>query len=359
MKHSIFDRDNRVGARVQATFWIEVKGVAAKPTLVQGDISISGLYFQTDRSMGKVGSIVAIEIASADKDCRVEVTAHVVREVRCDDLYKGETVAGVALGFLLHNAMQQLELQIFLRTLCQKQESLQVSTGMEATAEHDQDREARVRVLSLDGMVIETDWAVEKGESLQLEVLAPASRTKVHLAGEVISCQRSVHADGTSMYSIQMGFSEATTLSAEESDVDGQQARAAKPTSALEPLLEEAVMAPGTDEARPMVHDLRGSLGQVGLPSILSFLEMERRSCRVNVEVAGEVSEIFMRDGQVVDVTTADEDPPRRVLEGLLDVDVGAFEISFREVDAPDRVATSTTNLLLEAARRSDEAARN
>ena len=343
--------ERRVGARVRAALWITVRGLHHEPRLVTGDVSLSGVFFEVDHSLGKVGSILALEMATEDRQHMVEVMAHLVREVRCDDLYRGETVAGVAFGFLFHSTDQRQDLEQFLRAIYSQQRDVQVNVGMAAriTEEHQPVREAMVRILSLDGMVIETDWEVEAGESLQVEVTAPASQTVVHMEGQVVACSRSIHRDGTTAYSIQMQFAEAEARPEDDEPIP----RVA--SEALEPLLEEITLP----DPRPLIlgaRHMRGTLDQVGLASLLSFLELERRSCCLSVHgPGGESVGIVVRDGQVIDVQAPGQRDPREVLEEALDSARGDFQLVFQDVVGPDRVGMSTTSLLLDAARRLDE----
>lgn len=339
------ESDRRFGARLRTDLWITVRGVELEPRLVNGDISASGVYFRIDHSLGVVGSILALELATEDRVHMVEVMAHLVREVRCNDLYHGETVSGVAFGFLLQSSEQQEDLQLFLRAIYRQQQDLQLDVGMAARVEQPSvvpRRDATVRILSLDGMVIETDWEVEAGESLEVEVTAPASRTVVRVAGQVVSCQRSIHHDGTVQYSIQMQFAGAEAV--------------APPTGyrPLEPLLEEMAIPAGRDMASATRH-LRGTLDQVGLTSLLSFLELERRSCCLSVHQDHRSVGILVRQGQVIDVQAPGQHPPRELLEELLFAGQGEFELAFQDVEGPDRLGVTTTTLLLEAACRHDE----
>ncbi len=52
--------ERRFGARVRAALWITVRGLHHEPRLVTGDVSLSGVFFEVDHSLGKVGSILAL-----------------------------------------------------------------------------------------------------------------------------------------------------------------------------------------------------------------------------------------------------------------------------------------------------------
>jgi CheY-like chemotaxis protein len=115
-------------------------------------------------------------------------------------------------------------------------------------------------------------------------------------------------------------------------------------------------------QARPTARDgspgIHGALDQLGLSSLLAMLEMERKSGVLVLRRGAEVGRIFVRDGQVVaahmEVGPAAEGVA--VVYYLLTWPDGHFDFSAIEVEMEDQVRTSTTHLLMEGARRLDEA---
>lgn len=102
---------------------------------------------------------------------------------------------------------------------------------------------------------------------------------------------------------------------------------------------------------------LTGSLVHFGLATILTVLEMERRTGVL--ELRGEQrARLALRDGQVVhaELSGSDAHGLDAVLEVLGWVD-GGFIFRVAPVEAPDEVSCPTAMLLLEAARRADELA--
>lgn len=107
-------------------------------------------------------------------------------------------------------------------------------------------------------------------------------------------------------------------------------------------------------------HGLRGDLEQVGLGSLFSFLETERRTGALRMRRGGDTSILFLRLGALVGIDNLGRfhHAHDRVFE-LLSWKVGAFEFS---PNLPDVVGvpveTSLSYLLMEHARREDEADR-
>ncbi len=102
-----------------------------------------------------------------------------------------------------------------------------------------------------------------------------------------------------------------------------------------------------------------GTLDQVGLASLLSLLEMERRSgviiaTRTNPSALGR---IFVRKGQVVgaQVERSTSLHGAEAVFEMLRWAEGSFEFTILDIDITDEIGTPTAALLLEGARRLDE----
>jgi DNA-binding response OmpR family regulator len=117
----------------------------------------------------------------------------------------------------------------------------------------------------------------------------------------------------------------------------------------------------------PAGEGLRGDLEHVRLGSLLSFLETEKQTGVLSVEHATDRATVHIRRGTLAQVEDlgALRHPHDRMFE-LLDWEAGVFEFSPRSVDELDaliaargggKVTTPLTYLLMEHARRSDEAA--
>ncbi len=102
---------------------------------------------------------------------------------------------------------------------------------------------------------------------------------------------------------------------------------------------------------------LRGRLDEIGLSSVLGMLEMERKTGIMLVERDDASARLFIRKGHVI---RGDCDQPRltgaaAVFEAL-SWRAGTFDFLIGDIGGIDEIQTSTTFLLLEAARRIDEA---
>lgn len=106
---------------------------------------------------------------------------------------------------------------------------------------------------------------------------------------------------------------------------------------------------------------LTGNLEEIGLSVLLTLLEMERKTgiLVVNDEDEIHVARIHIRGGRVVHASMESEElrPVNAdCIYFLLNWTSGYFEFSLAEVDMEDQVGFTTTHLLMEGAKRIDEA---
>jgi hypothetical protein len=104
---------------------------------------------------------------------------------------------------------------------------------------------------------------------------------------------------------------------------------------------------------------LRGRLEQFGLATVLSFLDLERRSGQILIVADDKMGRVWLRRGQAI---SARIEGTRRVnraaIYELLSWESGYFAFTQEELPcAVDEIGAPTALLLMDAARRSDEAA--
>jgi CheY-like chemotaxis protein len=104
---------------------------------------------------------------------------------------------------------------------------------------------------------------------------------------------------------------------------------------------------------------LRGDTAQIGVPTLLSLLEFERKS-GILVLLRGEQAvRLFVANGRIVKVEgPIDDGDARERVMLVLDWIDGNFEFVACEVVGADEIGMPTTSLLLEHARFSDESTR-
>jgi hypothetical protein len=105
---------------------------------------------------------------------------------------------------------------------------------------------------------------------------------------------------------------------------------------------------------------LRGRLEQFGLATVLTFLDLERRSGELLVLAKdGGVGRLWLRHGRVIGVRAErSRRGGKAAIYHLLTLDSGHFSFTQMNLDGlADEIGASTALLLMEAARRADEAA--
>lgn len=104
---------------------------------------------------------------------------------------------------------------------------------------------------------------------------------------------------------------------------------------------------------------LRGELETFSLSTLLTVLEMERRGGMLILERPRQLGRLAVRDGRVVraQVEGRHRVSGKDAVFELLTWTEGQFELWHAEVGGPDEIRTSTAHLLMEGARRADEAA--
>jgi hypothetical protein len=110
--------------------------------------------------------------------------------------------------------------------------------------------------------------------------------------------------------------------------------------------------------AHPNDADLRGRLEQFGLATVLTFLDLERRSGQLVLFGGQRIGRLWLRQGRVI---RARIEGSRRVnraaIYELFGWKAGAFAFTQGDNDGmAEEIDAPTTLLLMEAARRVDEA---
>lgn len=113
------------------------------------------------------------------------------------------------------------------------------------------------------------------------------------------------------------------------------------------------VVAPVAPLANP---GLRGNLVDIGLGTLLSLFEFERKSGILLLIREGEIARLFVAEGRILKVegSSGNGVPKQRMMQ-LLDWHVGQFEFTPCAIGGRDELGSSITQLLLEHARVRDE----
>ncbi len=205
------------------------------------------------------------------------------------------------------------------------------------------------RALTMDSVVLSSQGKFNAGEVVVVHMLT-SSGQRICVSGEVVRCRQARQGKG---YLIKVNLTEyqgvliglaPRSLGGTANAAIGQLSRVGG---------EEA----GDLRAENSPH-MRGTLEQINLPSLLAFLDRERRSATVclNGQATGEVR-LYLCKGRLVDISGLEgggvEKEQRRLYQ-LLKLESGDFELSFTPVNRDDRFGISTPALLLDMAASTD-----
>ncbi len=113
------------------------------------------------------------------------------------------------------------------------------------------------------------------------------------------------------------------------------------------------------DDWSEVMTGFRGTLEEIGLPSLMTLVEMERKTGVLVLLMEGQQEKIriYFQEGQVLQALSDQTPFPRNVelIYSLLIRTRGKFDFRPGPVDLRNEVNSQTTRLLLEGARRLDE----
>ena len=341
--------DPRRSPRFETRLWVGIPEVEGEPELEKCDISASGMLLQTRRDAGSPGAVRMLRLVTADLGAGINIMAHVVRVVATDDVEEGRAIEATAFEFLPSDPQ---ELEDFLRQVVEGEISVAPDTSLDhrfpaRMDSHSGEAEpATVCALSVSGMVIDTNRAVEAGARVSLEIEAPSSDRPLRLSGHAVRSRKIEDFGEGELYCVEVSFDQ------------GEERRSSSVADVVNTLVSEAATTDRPARKREGVH-LSGSLSEVGLASLLAFLELERSSGVLGIERDSNKVTVFVQDGRILDVESdAPDSSPIDSLADLLEWPEGAFEFSFQAVERDDAIGQSTTGLLMECARISDERSR-
>jgi hypothetical protein len=364
----------RRGARVSARFRVAIEGIEETPALRKGDISTTGAYFEVDHDVGEVGTIHALRLLSLDGLATLRVIAHVVRTVRMSDA-AGRRISGAAFEFMPESDAASAQVQDFVkRVLAYRRPGDEPTVSPLLAARVGRasgPADATLQKLSVRSLVLETSWAIEPGEAVRVDVVAPGMTRRLRLDGRAV---RVVSKAGSPpRYDIEVAVQTetkrplrtdssmaiaATRLDPKDVEdvVDPPSAGESDATRILDDLLAALILPPEEGPKRSARTHLSGELSRIRLPTLCGLFEMERMTGRLVLTTRGAESTMYFCDGRIFDVEpVARRETRRGRIDKLLAAEEGTFDFSVEKVDRPDRLGVGTTALLLDLAREADE----
>jgi hypothetical protein len=303
----------------------------------------------TRRDAGALGAVRMLRLVTADLGAGINIMALVVRVIGADHAGKDREVEATCFEFLPHDPQ---ELEDFLRQVVEGEISVAPHESLDRRfpAPTDRRRSEAASVtekpLSVSGMVIDASCGVEAGAKISLAIEEGSPDGAQLFSGHVVRSRQIEGSGDTARYCVEVSFGQK------------EESASASVAAIVDTLVSEAVSTERPERKREGVH-LSGNLSEVALPSLLAFLELERSSGVLAIEHESDKAVVFVQDGCILDVDSgAPDSPPIESLADLLEWPEGVFEFSFQAVEREDAIGQSTTAVLMECARISDERAR-
>jgi hypothetical protein len=346
--------------RLETRLWVGIPEVEGDPELENCDIS-------TSRDAGAPGAVRMLRLVSADREEALEVMARVVRVVPRIDASGARAIEAIGFEFLPHGDAHRQELGRFLQHVAEAEiaevAAAAAAVEMEATdevaatplaGEDAWSPDAQVGGLEVTSMVIETSWPIEMGETIRAEIEIPTSGRRIRLSGKALGAAWIGEGEDDDRYRVTFGFDAGDAAKPAAPAHEGPEVSFEEALSAI---FDEASTPSPITRQQDGVH-LSGALSEVGLPSLLGFIELERASGVLHLTRDSQRAAIFVSEGRILDVESETPGSPEQALGDLLSWPEGAFEFRFQVVDREDVVGKPIGALLLNLARESDEASR-
>ncbi len=348
-------REPRRGARIAASFWVGIEGIDDRPTLRQGNLSATGMYFETPVSIGPAGSVQFLHVESEDHRVVVQVLARIIRTSMISDITRGESV-GLAMEFMPSSSEGRSSLGRLVRHVVElglrHESSVDHQFDVDVSGPHRGDRTS-LQHLSVQKLTLETDWRANVGDPILLQIRSP------HEGAQSFPLQGQV----TSVNPAEEGYRVEVRITGLSDVVDERTV----PNAAIDRgdldkevgMFTDLVSAPVDDFSLPAPQHLSGQLSRIKLPTILGLMEMERLSGELRFNAHGRSELVLYLDrGRPIDLvdTSGGSATPRQLLAQLMGWSEGEFHFVVEESVREDRFGTSMTSVILDLARAEDEA---
>ena len=321
-------KENRAKVRIRSRFWVAVEGVDEFPHVREGNISSTGVYFQTNQSVGPVGSMQWLYLAASERQEPVEIMARVVRTLSLEALGRGSVFAGVALELLPQDQPTRAALAAIVQEL----------------AEHQLDEEATEAAgtgPAVQRIRLETRWSVNPGEVMQVMLQAPGSpRAELFEARVLSAAPLKDHEPPLNRVELQVTASMEAPYAASSA---------------------EAVHLIFSDESTQETVEetgrhLIGSLSRIPLTSLLSFAGLEHLTGLLELTSEECHASLYLGQGRLLEVEVSPPAAsPREALLEVLTWTDGHFEFHAQPINRPDQFNASMAALLLDLTRVLDE----
>jgi uncharacterized protein (TIGR02266 family) len=350
--------------RIVTALRVELSRLGEQVTAISEDLSRHGIFIRTEEFL-PIGDVVELTLHLPDGSGALKVisrVAHIMSDRGARALGRR---AGMGLEFLEQDEAHRARLEAFLESLIE--ELTPPPTLMPTVA----------RVLVADGStrLLERLSTALGDAGFEVETAhngAEAYTSCLNRPPDVVLCGDEMPVmDGWTLVRMllarpRLAAIPLALMSDDASDITRLKAyRLGVKDFIQRPFTDEELcirlrrLALGARESSERV-TLRGNLAEIGVGTLLSLLDFERKSGILAVLSDAQAARLFLASGRVVKVestaTAGAEISARDKLMQILDWPSGNFEFAACEVIGADEIDMPTQVLLLEHARRRDEA---
>lgn len=111
------------------------------------------------------------------------------------------------------------------------------------------------------------------------------------------------------------------------------------------------------EDAHGGAKGIEGRLSHMSPPDIIQFLHMNKKEGELKLTLGSQVGHIYIKEGDIYNAVFEGVEK-EKALYRLLEWNEGGFEFMPKTVDAPKKIHSSTSNLLMEGMRQIDEVKR-
>lgn len=355
----------RQSPRVNAVFRVRYRDLDSLVVAYSQNLSRGGIFVRTARAL-PINSVIRLMLALPDEDGEIPVIARVAYVRPATD--SPPQAAGMGLEFLdgSREALDSLSQYVEARTRHEAERSgaIRLERGLRVLIVDDEepireraaapfrDRGDQV-VTATDGLDALGKCLAEPPDVVVTDVTMPRMdgwtllrvlRARPTLASVPILFLTGLAGEDERLRGYQLG-------------VDDYISKPVAPGELVARVLRAVARIRRSPADETSKRTLRGDLEQVSLPSLLSFLQLERQT-GVLLVVASGMGRLYVRDGQPVAVEI-DPAPPgagaRELAEWLLSWKGGRFEFAAQDVSRADQIGVSMQQLILDHARSEDE----
>ena len=352
---------------------MQVLGLDPDYSVVEGDISLGGLYVDIARDIGELGSVQRLRLATLHGAEQITLLARIARVATINDFWRGNVITGVAFQFMFQETTE-IGAQVktipierswaigeFVRCLLRENEAADAKLDhvWQGTLESSEGSggAATVNGVTLQGTVLETEFPVPVGELIRVDIPGPDGNQRIPLYGRAIDSRPFAPHEGRG-YRTSLSFEPAA---ADPVDSAGARRSGGSIHDAVGALL-SAVSVPGPAvlPAEPKRQHLSGDLTRVSLVSVLTLCELERVTGVLVLRGLVDEVRCYLSSGRLFDAEQlgAPGLSPEAVLLPVLAWGAGTFDLLFEPIEREDRVGKSIPAFLMNLMQALDESRR-